>query len=287
MAGWKKYFKTSNLPSNISPLGGGRLADPGYRNFQSQLPEVYTGQPNRVERYNQYEQMDMDSEVNAALYILAEFCTQKNQENHTAFTLKFKEQPSDNEVKILKEYLQQWSKMQQLESRMFRIARNLFKYGDGFFIRDPETLKWFYIDPGKITKIIDFARGTFKLGDKWIFSDQFKDDNDAGGQYDYPEDGNLDNCEHKPNPSFDLVRLGTTVISRLDNSPNVRAFVEQITKDDYDNSLCYDEDTFQLYIDIAHNCHNAVPIDVLSNPIFEKFKISKEKIPKGQYIFQY
>ena len=40
--------------------------------------------------------------VKAALDILAEFCTQKNQENHTAFTLKFKEQPSDNEVKILK-----------------------------------------------------------------------------------------------------------------------------------------------------------------------------------------
>ena len=75
---WKKYFKTSNLPSNVSPLGSGRLSDPGYRNYQSQLPEVYTGQPNRVERYNQYEQMDMDSEVNAALDILAEFCTQKN-----------------------------------------------------------------------------------------------------------------------------------------------------------------------------------------------------------------
>ena len=39
MAGWKKYFKTSNLPSNISPLGGGRAPDPGMRNYQSQLPE--------------------------------------------------------------------------------------------------------------------------------------------------------------------------------------------------------------------------------------------------------
>jgi hypothetical protein len=37
---------------------------------------------------------------------------------------------------------------------MFRIFRNTIKYGDTFFIRDPETKKWFYIDPGKITKII-------------------------------------------------------------------------------------------------------------------------------------
>jgi hypothetical protein len=140
---------------------------------------------------------------------------------------------------------------------------------------------------GKITKIIDFARGTFKFGDRWVFSDQFKEDGDAHGQYDYPVDGNLKNCEHKPNPSFDLVRLGTTVIQRLEELPKVREFVEQITLDDYDNSVCYNEDTFDLYIDIAHNCHNAVPLEIMKRNEFEKFKINKNKIPKGQYIFKY
>ena len=140
---------------------------------------------------------------------------------------------------------------------------------------------------GKVTKIIDFARGTFKFGDRWVFSDQFKEDNDAHGQYDYPVDGTLKNCEHKPNPSFDLVRLGTTIIQRLDEQPKVREFVEQITLDDFNSSLCYDEDTFQLYIDIAHNCHNAIPIQVLNNPVFDKFKINKNKINKGQYVFKY
>lgn len=138
---------------------------------------------------------------------------------------------------------------------------------------------------GKITKIIDFARGTFKLGDTWIFSDQFKDDGDAWGQYDYPTDGNIDTCEHKPNPSFDLVRLGTTVIQRLDELPKVQSFVEDITKDDYNNSLCYEEDTFQLYIDIAHNAHNAIPIEVLMRPEFDCFKV--DKVPKGVYVFTY
>ena len=97
----------------------------------------------------------------------------------------------------------------------------------------------------------------------------------------------MKNCEHKPNPSFDIVRLGTTVIQRLDDVPNVRHFVEEITKDDYDNSLCYEEDTFQLYIDIAHNAHNAVPIEVLSRSEFDRFKIAKDKIPKSVYIFKY
>ena len=140
---------------------------------------------------------------------------------------------------------------------------------------------------GKITKIIDFARGTFKFADRWVFSDQFKEGGEAFGQYDYPVDGTLKNCECKPNPSFDLVRLGTTVITRLDEKPNVREFVEDITLDDAGNSVCYGEDTFDLYVCIANSCHNAIPIDVLSRPEFERFKINKNKIPKGVYIYKY
>ena len=170
MAGWKKYFKTSNLPSNVSPMGNGRSPDPGYRNYQSQLPEVYTGQPNRVERYNQYEQMDMDSEVNAALDILAEFCTQKNQENHTAFTIKYKEQPSDNEVKIIKEQLQQWVALNELNKRMFKIVRNVFKYGDQVFIRDPQTFKLFWTEMSKVTRVI-VNEGEGKKPEQYLIKD--------------------------------------------------------------------------------------------------------------------
>jgi len=170
MAGWKKYFKTSNLPSNVSPLGAGRAPDPGFRNYQSQLPEVYTGQPNRVERYNQYEQMDMDSEVNAALDILAEFCTQKNQENHTAFTIKYKETPSDNEVKIIKEQLQQWVSLNELNKRVFKIVRNTFKYGDQVFIRDPENFKLYWTEMSKVTKVI-VNEGEGKKPEQYLIKD--------------------------------------------------------------------------------------------------------------------
>ena len=102
---WTKYFKTVGSIPALSPLANGSsgVADPGYRNFQSQLPEVYIGHPNRIERYSQYEAMDADSEVNGALDILAEFCTQTNEQNNTAFEFFFKETPTDSEVKILKE----------------------------------------------------------------------------------------------------------------------------------------------------------------------------------------
>ena len=151
---WRKYFKSSNLPSNISPIGGGRMADPGYRNYQSNLPEVYIGHPNRVERYNQYEQMDMDSEINAALDILAEFMTQKNQANGTAFDIHFKEKPTDNEVKIIKEQLQQWVNLNELNKRIFKIVRNTLKYGDQIFVRDPENFKLYWTEMSKVVRVI-------------------------------------------------------------------------------------------------------------------------------------
>lgn len=154
---WKKYFKASSTVGQMSPLGNGNSAsnvDAAYRNYQSTLPEVYIGHPNRTERYNQYEQMDMDSEVNAALDILAEFCTQQNDENGTGFDLFFKERPTDNEVKIIKEQLQQWVSLNQFNKRLFKIFRNVIKYGDQVFVRDPETFKLFWTEMQKVTKVI-------------------------------------------------------------------------------------------------------------------------------------
>ena len=157
---WKKYFTPvptgDNLNGSYSPLGSNRggMAGPAKSNYSSFLPDVYTGTPNRIERYGQYNTMDMDSEVNAALDILAEFCTQKNTRNSTPFIVEFKQTATNSEVQIIQQYLQQWCKLQKFETRMFRILRNVFKYGDQFFVRDPETKKWFHVDPANITRII-------------------------------------------------------------------------------------------------------------------------------------
>ncbi len=79
--GWRKYFKVADTSGVMSPISGtNQFGLPGYgkndgtggmppdfvfRNYASRLPEVYSGHPNRIERYNQYENMDMDSEINA------------------------------------------------------------------------------------------------------------------------------------------------------------------------------------------------------------------------------
>ena len=153
---WRKYFtpvagsNKAGSPFTNTSSGPG----PAKTNYSSYLPDVYTGNPNRIDRYQQYEVMDSDPEVNAALDILAEFCTQKNKGDKSPFTVRWRSKATNSEVRILGEYLQQWSRIQKFDTRIFRILRNVFKYGDAFFIRDPETQQWSYVDPSKVVKII-------------------------------------------------------------------------------------------------------------------------------------
>lgn len=168
--GWKKYFKVADTSGVMSPINGGRDGQglPGYgkndgrsntnefvfRNYASRLPEVYSGHPNRIERYNQYENMDLDSEINACLDIIAEFSTQKNKQNGLPFEIDYNDKPTDSEVKILSKQLQQWVKINKLDQRIFKLFRNTIKYGDQVFVRDPETFEMYWVDMSKVARVI-------------------------------------------------------------------------------------------------------------------------------------
>ena len=154
---WRKHFSPVDIDyeyNRSANTSQNSKAGPARTNYSSYLPDVYSGSPNRVERYQQYEVMDSDPEINAALDILAEFCTQKLKDGKSPFTVRWNSKGTNSEIRILGEYLQQWNKLQQFDTKIFRIVRNVFKYGDAFFIRDPETQKWNWIDNSKIIKII-------------------------------------------------------------------------------------------------------------------------------------
>ena len=163
---WKKYFKAvGNEGGQLSPISGQTQRGPsygsggsggqfGFKNYQSHLPEVYSGHPNRIERYNQYENMDNDSEINACLDIIAEFSTQTNESNDTPFEVSYTDTPTNNEIEIIRKQLQQWTKLNKFDQRMFRVFRNTLKYGDQVFVRDPETFELFWVDMTKVVKVI-------------------------------------------------------------------------------------------------------------------------------------
>ena len=173
---WKKFF--SEVPiagasdGTYSAMGGATSGKPGpaKTNYSSYLPDVYSGAPNRIERYGQYNVMDMDSEVNAALDILAEFCTQNNSQNDTPFKFTYKQKATNTEVQIIEQYLNQWCKLNDFNKRIFKVMRNVFKFGDAFFIRDPETKKLFHVDPAKVSKII-VNESTGKTPEQYVIRD--------------------------------------------------------------------------------------------------------------------
>jgi hypothetical protein len=139
---------------NGSVTGGWNNNEFGYKNYGSRLPEVYTGHPNRIERYNQYEMMDVDAEINACLDIISEFSTMKNEQNKTPFAFEFKDDPTPHEVELLKTQLQQWCKLNEFDVRLFKIFRNCIKFGDQVFVRDPENFKLYWVDMVKVIKVI-------------------------------------------------------------------------------------------------------------------------------------
>lgn len=154
MATWKKYFKTyDGMPPKQAPSENNG-SEASNKRYSSWLPEVYQGQPNRVQRYGQYDQMDLDSEVNAALDIIAEFSTLRDEQSGMPFSVEFNDDPTESENDIIQRTLKQWCNVNEMNKRIFRIFRNAIKYGDQVFVRDPETYKLFWVNPSKVDKVV-------------------------------------------------------------------------------------------------------------------------------------
>jgi len=155
---WRKYFKEYNTESGTnSPVGSTSSSYTGstqHSKYNTWLPEVYAGQPNRRERYYQYDMMDLDTEINSALDTIAEFSSQSDEKTGSPFHIQYKEEPTDTETALLQNALMQWNKINQWQKRCFKMVRNTIKYGDQIFVRDPKTYKWYWVDPGNVERIV-------------------------------------------------------------------------------------------------------------------------------------
>ena len=130
---------------------------------------------------------------------------------------------------------------------------------------------------GRETKVIDFARGIIKVGNKTYFSDVFKKEGDAGGQYNYLQKQK----NKKYNFSFDLARLSTTIEEFIQNSGESRdlyRFVKAWSINKQGNSFFDMEDDFSLYVSIAESACQAIPKEQLEKPFFQEYQISVEDL---------
>lgn len=154
---WKRHMTmarskvSTNRPDTQKKSG---LETSGSKsNFASYLPVVYTGLPNRTDRYRQYDQMDQDPEIRTALNIIADFCTQSTEDFGLPFKIKYKDNIGDTEVTTLEDRLESWADQNDFKTRIYEIVRGLLKYGDQFFIRDPETFDWYWVNPMNVEQV--------------------------------------------------------------------------------------------------------------------------------------
>lgn len=152
--GMGNYQNPPQSPSNMGGLSGSSA------NFSSYLPEVYAGHPNRLQRYSQYDDMDRDSDINAALNIIADFCTQNEEQNALPFQIKYKDSANETEVKLVTSSLETWTKLNDFKARLWYIFRGVIKNGDQFFVRDPETKVWLWVDHYNVELVrVDESQG--------------------------------------------------------------------------------------------------------------------------------
>jgi len=157
---WRKHFQIPQTANDLASKGKHSSMASSANKFSSWLKDVYSGAPNRIDRYVQYEMMDADNEVHAALDTIAEFCTQFDYESNLPFTVEHFQEPTDAEVTVLNRSLRQWCMINDWNKRVWRTIRNALKYGDQFFIRDPETYEMYYINASDVSKlIINEAKG--------------------------------------------------------------------------------------------------------------------------------
>lgn len=152
---WRKYFKPVNsvLPTSQRSVDttSAYTATTKYSNW---LPEVYAGPPDRLQRYSVYDQMNFDHEISAALDTIADFGTETDAVTKLPLVFNFNDEPTPSEIQILEKSLSQWCRINKIKKRIWRMFRSTLVYGDQFFIRDPETFKLYWIDPGKVEKVI-------------------------------------------------------------------------------------------------------------------------------------
>jgi hypothetical protein len=183
------------------------------------------------------------------------------------------------------------------------------------YYRVKKDTTWRVPTYGKIFSLIDFGRSIFRLGKhQWISDDHWPNE-DAAGQYNYGPFYDKSKPKVEPNPSFDLCRLSVSLLSGLYDEPPPKRKGKKVhllseegswkvyetestlynllwtwTLDDKGRTVYETEEGeeryegFDLYLQIAHHVHGAVPAEQLQHPIFQGF-VWKKPVPVEEKVY--
>ena len=150
---------------------------------------------------------------------------------------------------------------------------------------------------GRIFKIIDYGRSIYKYKGKVLCSDSFHPDGDAATQYNFGIYYNEKKKLVEPNESFDLCRLGCSLIDyfvddigdipEISEKDPLVGMILSWCNDDKQRNILYKKNgeerykEFKLYKMISRNVHQHKPRVVIKNSVFNTFIVSKKKWNKS------
>jgi hypothetical protein len=118
---------------------------------------ILKGSGQRLQKYLQIDSMDNDVLISRALDTIAEEMTPINSKTRLPLEIQYNNEDnnevSEITVATLRAALRHWSRIHNLESINFHIARYLVKYGDCFFRKTSDFKKWLFLHPKDVIGI--------------------------------------------------------------------------------------------------------------------------------------
>ncbi len=167
----------------------------------------------------------------------------------------------------------------------------VYHYTDAKFIRYIyEGITYQVPTFGKIYKIIDFGRATYKFAGRTMFSASYSKHGDAWTQYNCPPYYNPNKPVVEPNPSFDLCRFACSLFDffvgysfeYIEYGSEVTRLILDWCNDDHGQNIMFKEDCserypkFALYNMIARTVHRHTARAQLDRPEFIRYKVSAD-----------
>ncbi len=291
----QEYFEDVNMDKNYCDSSISSEMDEGGEKEEEEEEENST-----TTSYSTIDEDEDEDEDKKCFVYIKEFpvqmiCMEKCEDTLENYLSRNLDDISDEEVLAI--FMQvimtllTYNKAFDLVHNDLHTCNVVYHYTDAKFIRYIyEGITYQVPTFGKIYKIIDFGRATYKFAGRTMFSASYSKHGDAWTQYNCPPYYNPNKPVVEPNPSFDLCRFACSLFDFfvgysfdfIEYGSEVTRLILDWCNDDHGQNIMFKEDCserypkFALYNMIARTVHRHTARAQLDRPEFIRYKVSPD-----------
>lgn len=152
MGKFTDFYRIVSPAQPTATVNDNQLMDSGHASTSNfnWYQRIIQGSTSRISRYNEYNVMDNDVEIARALDMVAEEMTTRNRKNNMALEIDLQieegHESDDTLILTIRAALRHWCDLHGFNNnRLFKLARNMVKYGDCFFRKTSNYKQWEWI----------------------------------------------------------------------------------------------------------------------------------------------